>query len=194
MGEIVEKKEKEVEGYGISRYFLLTVLLSFLGWAYETLFMFWQFKVLQNSGFMTLPICPIYGCSLMAVYLLVGTPDEGRGFLRKTDNKTTRYILYGVFAFVIPTVAELIVGAFFHRAFGVRFWSYAGAPMNWNGYVCLPVSLAWAGMIFLFMKYVFPLLKKTLEKIPKLAANGLAFSLLFILLVDISLNFAKLLY
>ena len=192
-GEL-ENVGTEEEKYGISRYFLLAVLLSVIGWIFETAYIYLAFRRIYNTGFMTLPLCPIYGCSLLATYLLIGTPDGGGLFLKKIKSKSARYALYLFFAFLIPTVAELLVGVVFDKGFGVQLWSYSAVPMNFKGYICLPVSLVWAGLIFLFMKFVFLRIMRTVGKLPKLLANGWAFILLFILLVDFSLNLARVIY
>ncbi len=185
---------KEEEKYGISRYFLLAVVLSVIGWAFETAYIYFAFRRVYNTGFMTLPLCPIYGCSLLAAYLFIGTPDGGGLFLRKVKTKSARYASYLFFAFLIPTVAELLVGVVFDKGFGVQLWSYSAMPMNFKGYICFPVSLVWTGLIFLFMKFAFLRIMRTVGKLPKLLANGWAFALLFILLVDFSLNLARIIY
>ena len=177
--------EKGKERYGISRYFLLVATLSFLGWAFETGYMFLQTGKWQDRGFMTLPFCPIYGCSLFATYLLAGTPDEGRGFLRSVNNRALRYIFYFLLAFIIPSVAEILVGFLFDKAFGIWLWSYKGIPLNIGGYVCLPVSLAWATLIFLFMKFLFPSIKKLVGKLPLHGARILALTLSVFFALDI---------
>ena len=138
-----------------------------------------------------MPVCPIYGCSLFAVYLLAGTPDEGRGLLKHAQRRVVRYPLYFLLAFLVPSVAELFVGFFFDKAFGVWLWSYKSVPLNLGGYVCLPVSLAWAGLIFLFMKFLFPPIFRVLGKIPLLVARLLAIFLLLFALSDIFVNFMR---
>lgn len=182
---------EKTETYGVARYFLLTMALSFIGWAYETLFVFLQSGRWHDQGFMTMPFCPIYGCSLIGAYLLAGTPDEGRGFLKKVDNRLLRYALYFLIAFTVPTLAELFVGLFFDKAFGIWLWSYRALPLNINGYICLPVSLAWAALIFAFMKWLFPLIKGLIYKIPLKAARSVAILLFALVVVDFIYNFSK---
>lgn len=188
------KEKSETQNYGLDRYILLFSLLSFIGWAFEVGVMFAQTGKFYNQGFNTLPVCPIYGASLMVCYFLLGTPNVGKGLLQAVKNKKKRYILYLVFAFCIPTVAELIVGFVFERGFSVVLWSYDNLPLNFHGYISVPVSLAWAGLIFFFMKYAFPPLLKGVGKLPKGFSGAVAFSLTLILLADFSLNLAYTLY
>ena len=177
------KKESRLEK--ISKYFLINLLLSFIGWGYETLLMLILAGELQNRGFLSLPLCPIYGCTLMAVYFLLGTPDEGRGLLKRVYDPIKRRLLYLLGAFTAPTVAELIVGAYFDKFHGVWLWSYHGLPLNFRGYVSLPISVLWAVMIFLFMKFIFPVLKRWVFRLPKVLATALAIALLSVLLADL---------
>lgn len=185
------KTAKKTDTYGIARYFLLTMAMSFLGWSFETVFVLINTGKLHDQGFMTMPFCPIYGCSLLAMYLLAGTPDEGRGLLKNVDNRIVRYGAYLLIAFIVPSLAELLVGLFFDKAFGVWLWSYENQPLNINGYVCLPVSLAWAALIFAFMKWLFPLLKGLIGKIPTGSARIIAVALFALTVADFIYNFIK---
>lgn len=189
--EIGSKEETQRKGRGeiIAKYFLLIVLFSFFGWSLEVtlgLFMTGRF---YNPGFMTMPFCPIYGCSLILVYFLIGTPDEGRGILKNVVNPFTRYSTYLSFAFLIPTAAELFVGFFFDFFFDTWLWSYNGMPLNFRGYISLPVSIAWMMLIFLFMKYVFPPIKKFVFKFPKGMAIVLAVAFAVAIAVDMTLSY-----
>lgn len=159
-------KEETRGRYGFARYYLLTVLLSFLGWCFETGYLYLRWGEWCDCGFMTLPFCPIYGCTLLGVYFIVGTPNEARGLLKRVQPDVLRYVLYFALAFLIPSIMEYIVGFFFDTTFHIRLWSYTGMPYNANGYVCLPISLIWAGLIFLFMRFLFLPLKRAVGKVP----------------------------
>lgn len=189
-----ERTQKTEEKYGLSRYFLLTMLLSLFGWAFETVYMRIATGEWVHRGFMTLPFCPIYGCSLVFVYFLVGTPQEGRFLLRRVRNTPIRYLLYFAIAFIVPSAMELIVGWFFNKTMHLRLWSYAHAPLNIEGYVCLRNSIVWAVLIFLFMRFVFPWGKCLIGFIPKFFARVLAFALLLVVIADTSFNVANVLY
>ncbi len=192
MGRNHQKAEINEQNYGISRYFLLVFTLSFLGWAFETVYMWLAFGKLYDRGFMTLPVCPIYGVSLFVMYLIAGTPDEGRFLLKKVDNRAFRYLFYLLIAFIVPSVAEFLVGFVFDKAFDTWLWNYSSLPLNVNGYVCLPVSFVWAALIFVFMKFVFTPIKNLIGKLPIAAARILATLLLLASVVDIVYNFSHL--
>lgn len=95
--KITKKRQKtKMEKYGLSRYFLLSMFLSFLGWALETVYIRIATEKWGDRGFMTMPFCPIYGCSLILVYFLIGTPPEGSLFLKSGER---RFALFVVSAF-----------------------------------------------------------------------------------------------
>lgn len=173
----------------IAKYFLLTMLLSFLGWAFETTLTFIQTGKFYDRGFMTMPFCPIYGVSLIAIYFLLGTPNEGRGILKNVTDPLARCLIYLVFAFIVPTAAELIVGFIFDVFFNTSLWSYTGLPFNFRGYISLPVSLGWMLAVFAFMGYLFPLFKRFVFKIPKGLAISLATALVVASLADLAFSY-----
>ena len=170
------------------------ILLSFIGWVWEVGVMFVQTGKFFNQGFLTLPICPIYGTTLLIVYFLLGTPQNPKGILKGVHKKMAAQFLYFSFAFLIPTVCELCVGIAFEKTLHVSLWGYSNLPLCVFHYACVPVSFVWAILIFLFMRYAFTPLKRVIEKLPSGLTECVSFSLLFIFLVDFSLNFAILLF
>ena len=193
-GNGYENPKNKGEKFGVSRYFLLCALLSFIGWVWEVGVMFVQTGRFFNQGFLTLPFCPIYGTTLLATYFLLGTPQTPKGLLKGVRKKYAAQILYFSFSFLIPTISELLVGITFEKTLQISLWGYTDLPMCLFHYACVPVSFAWAILIFLFMRYAFMPIKRMIEKLPIGLTECVSFSLLFIFLVDFSLNFAILLF
>ncbi len=149
-------KEKRIKFWtAFAKDWLLCVWLSFLGWLWEMLFMLLAYKKFADRGFLSLPICPIYGITIMLAFYLFGTPHRGRYALKRIKPAFWRYAFYLFFAFLLPTVAELIVGLFYHKVYGVRLWNYSNRPLHIGGYVSLPISLSWAVALTLFMRIFF---------------------------------------
>ena len=191
----VEKKEKVVgKGYGFSVVLLAFFLVSFLGWAYETLLMLVWHGKFYDRGFLFSPFCPIYGFPVCSLYLLIGTPKLGRFSswverkfctLAKPLQTFLRYALYYLLAGGYATLIELIVGFILEKA-GLRLWSYRGQPFNFRGHICLHVSLLWGVMLTLFMRFVMPPVLKLLDKLPKKSRGILCVLLSVLLLADFS--------
>ncbi len=172
-----------------ARYFLILLIFSFLGWAMETVHVSQLAGELVDRGFLTLPFCPIYGCCLMLLYFLLGTPKQTRGILKNVTKGPWRYGIYWVFAGLVPTVMELIVGAFFDQLFDIQLWSYAHQPYNFMGYICLPMSLAWAFAITALMRFIYPLFQKLVGLLPDKTALMTGGILAAAVAVDAIVNF-----
>ena len=162
----------------ISHAVLLFSIVSFLGWVMETGYCWILWGQFCNRGFLRLPFCTIYGFSVLAIYFLIGTPLSGGRLLKHCQNGLLRTVLYFALAALIPTAAELMTGAFFDRTLDIRLWNYSSYPLNFHGYVCLKFSLIWGALITFFMRFVFPVLQKGIQRIPPAAADLSALLLL----------------
>lgn len=178
-------KEKSKENYGIARYFLLVMAISFLGWLFETVYMLIATGRVSDRGFLSLPFCPIYGCSILTIYLLIDTPNG------KSEAEKIRYLLL---AFLIPSIAEFLVGWFFDKGLSLRLWDYRSKAYNICGYVCLRNSFAWSFLIYFFMRYIFLSIKGAISNMPKKAVNQLSFFLLLLIIIDFSCNLVRVIY
>ena len=144
------------------RLVLTTLSVSFLGWLAETLYAFICYGKFIDRGFLTLPLCPIYGITLAVMHLLFGSPQDGRidRLLQKTSMPRALrlfldYLIYFAAATVIPTIFELAVGVFFHKVLGVMLWNYDMFAFNLGGYICLGFSLVWGVAITAAMATVW---------------------------------------
>lgn len=193
-----EKLKKEIKSkrYDFSVVLFAFFVISFLGWAYETLLMLVWHGEFYDRGFLFLPFCPIYGFPVCALYLLLGTPTQGR-FSSWINRRFTsfknpfktflRYALYYLLSGGFATLTELIVGLILERA-GLCLWSYRDQPFNFHGHICLQVSLLWGLMLTLFMRFVMPMLLAFVQKIPKKVRGFLCVLLSVCLLADFSYN------
>ncbi len=82
-----------------------------------------------NRGFLSGPICPIYGVGICLVALLLGRIDS-------------LPLLFVASAF-ISTAVELAVGFLMDKIFDARWWDYSSEKLNLFGYVCPKFSLIW---------------------------------------------------
>ncbi len=150
----------------LTKDWLFFLWLSALGWIWEMLFSLFAYHRFSDRGFLALPICPIYGATIFIVFYLFGTPHRGRYVLKRIKTPFWRYAAYLFFACLLPTLAELFVGALFHRVWGVRLWDYSRRALNVMGYVSLPISLCWAVALTLFMRWFFLPMRNFLQSAP----------------------------
>ena len=116
-----------------SRLFLVSLIFSFAGWVWETIHVSMLAGKLVDRGFLFLPMCPIYGLTMVIAYLLIGIPRKPNGILKSTRGKWYQYPIYSVAAITLPTLVELIVGYGCERLFHIRLWDYAHYVISVNG-------------------------------------------------------------
>lgn len=132
------------------------ILVAHLGWLFEKLGRFIVYNSLADRGFLSLPLCPIYGTSVLLIYLLFGTPDRMRVLTRRTRvGKIKGIAIYFFASFLLASVVELCIGAFFGEVVGHPLWNYSERFLNIFGYVCLSYSLMWGALMTLFMLFVW---------------------------------------
>ncbi len=182
---------------------ILFVLISFLGWCGETVYFVLRWDDFTDRGFLSLPLCTIYGCSILAIYLIIGTPTRGRLkplFMRakkltpvlRVPAYAGLYILYFIAAALIPTVAEFVTALFFDKVFGIMLWDYSYSNFSLFGYVCLEMSVLWGVLITIAMGVIWPLLERLVLLIPPKAAKIVASAFLFLIAADFIFNFSYL--
>lgn len=176
----------------ICSLYLLFIFLSFIGFLYETLLaIIFQFENLDR-GFLSLPLCPIYGFGVLFTYLIFSTPDRLRFLnIEIQVNKKISLYLYFIFSATLATLLELIVGYFFEKYFNIVLWSY-DLKLDFNKYCSLIPSIIWGLAITIFMNSLFNKLLHCFYKIKK--ENLLSFSIvitLFILIDLFNLIFLK---
>ncbi len=118
----------------MAELFWVFLIYSFLGFLLEVLFA----RLTRNPKRdrkcrCLLPICPVYGLGAVLILLL---PPAVRA---------SPPLLFPAAA-ALCTAAEFATGLFYRRAARVDFWDYSQLPLNLDGLVCLPFSLAWGGL------------------------------------------------
>lgn len=172
-------------------FILIGCFISFLGWLMETVFAALPDGRIYDRGFLTLPFCPIYGLSVLAVFFLMGTPREGGLLLKRVRPFALRLPLYFLLAVLIPTAAEFMTGRFFVGYYGKRLWNYGGYSLSFGGHICLWFSLLWGVLITLFMWFIFPALRRLTARLSSPAARFLAAFLVLALASDALFNFGR---
>lgn len=188
MGKAVvqSKEDKLRRALAISFLFFFC---SFAGWCIEKIWFQLAYGVNEDRGFLTLPLCPIYGGSLLVIRLLFGLPvKQGEGY----PQNVVRLLIYGAGAALVATAAELLTGWIFDTAFDLRLWSYRGYPHQWRGYICLPMSVAWGGMIAAAMGLIWSPLERVLSKLPSRPFAVLNAGLWIMISLDFCVNLSAL--
>jgi uncharacterized membrane protein len=153
--------------------FVLFAIYSFLGWFLEVIYRTYSQKKLVNAGFLLGPFVPIYGFGALAV-MAFNPVISG-------INIFAQFLLY----LVLLTVFEFTIGEVLERIFKFKLWDYTDDKFNIKGKVCLPFSLAWVVMAFIFIYIIHPFFYPIIEGIPIGARVYITTGFIIYLAVDI---------
>lgn len=73
--------------------------------------------------------------------------------------------VFGV-SFIVGTITEYICSLGQQIVFGSVAWDYSNMPLNINGRVCFLYSCFWGLLGILWIKAVYPIMSKVIEKLP----------------------------
>lgn len=145
------------------------IIYAFLGWCSEVAFAALDRGIFVNRGFLNGPYCPIYGCGVLAVVVVL------------TPLKDNLLILY-IGSFFLTSVIEFATGFVLEKVFHNKWWDYSDKPLNIMGYVCLKFSIIWGFACTFIMLILHPIIFGLIRLMP--------FVLGIILLVIIMAAFA----
>ena len=178
-------------------YALIFLGVSALGWLFEMIGRYLLYRHVNDRGFLSLPVCPIYGSCVLLAGLLLGSPFSPSQPLAKLTAPLSglprfgrallRILAYWLCATLLATTVELLTGLAF-RAVGIPLWSYAERPGNLLGVICPSYSLLWGCLLTLVMSLIWAPLCLLIAKIPERVLKALTRPLLLVLLLDFLFN------
>jgi uncharacterized membrane protein len=169
----------------IAQYFVEFIFYSFLGWLWESFYCTLKERRWQDRGFLFGPVCPIYGASVVAASVLfrfvpvISSPDLP---------------LWQMFLICMAgsAVAEFGTSWVLEKRFHARWWDYSNIPLNIQGRICLPVSLAFGAAGVVIVKFLLPLMTQAHTAFPALGYEGLALGFAILFGADFALTEASL--
>lgn len=188
----INKKEKRLS-IRFCRLVIIFGLFAFLGWLYETLLWYSMNDYFIDIGFAALPICPIYGFTVVGMYLLVGTIDDPSKLIQKMfrkpiKKKWVKTINYAICAAIVVDGIELVTGIVFEHALGVRLWDYSHMSLNLWGYISLPTTIGWMLIIPIVMKFIFAPIYNKVAKFKDKNARIMAITIISLVSIDFIFN------
>lgn len=152
----------------IMAYFLL---YSFLGWVCEVVYCSSQEKHFVNRGFLSGPVCPIYGCGAIAVLF----------FLEPFHTNVWLTFLFGAIA---ASLIEYITSYLLERIFKLRLWDYSTYAFNLNGRVCLKNSTLFGLLSVALIFIIHPAMQQAIRSLPEYTLQTVVWLLFTVLMVD----------
>lgn len=148
----------DILGFSLYEMCLLFIVWSFIGWAIEVCAHALKMGEYSNRGFLSMPICPIYGFGVLIITILL------HPFMDIP-------ILMFICSSLICTAFELFVGVTMKMIFHNVWWDYSDEHFNFKGYICLKTSILW-GMGCLIVEYCAePQIEWMVDSIPTTAGT-----------------------
>ena len=158
---------------------LLFFIYGFAGWCMEVALKYRQFHRFINRGFLTGPICPIYGCGAVLITLAIGNLASVESGL----------VMTFALSLVICGLVEYLTSFVLEKIFHARWWDYSQRPMNLHGRV-------WIGNLLLFglagvgiVHVLNPAIDGAIDRVPIGVREALATALLAIIAADFVISF-----
>ncbi len=136
-----------------------------------------QKKLILNRGFNYGPICTIYGVAFLFLYFTM-KPLDGKWIWL--------YIVGTLFA----TILEYVVAVLMENVFHEKLWDYSDFPFNFQGRICLYISLAWGGLVILLFALFQPNVIRLIDLIPRNWGLPIIIVLIIVYFTDLGLSFA----
>ena len=142
----------------IEQYIALFFIYSIAGWLMETVQLSIREKKFINRGFLIGPYCPIYGCGVVLITILLQKYHD--------DIPATFFL-----SILICGTLEYVTSYFMEKIFNARWWDYSARKFNINGRICLEtlVPFGIAGTVITI--WINPFLLKYINIVPNLAMH-----------------------
>lgn len=158
----------------LCRLVIALFIFSCIGWLIEVSLKYIQYHRFINRGYLIGPYCPIYGCGVVSLTIIVED-------LIGSDGSHGDVFLAGM---VVCGALEYFVSWVMEKLYHARWWDYSKKPMNLNGRI-------WIGNIILFgigsviiIKLVNPILFGWLDTWPECATMLSAVLIVLLLIAD----------
>lgn len=145
---------------------------SLIGWVIEVIFRKFfsrgnpEHKWI-NPGFLAGPCIPLYGVSIIVLYLLAMCEE----YIPIESRAGRQAALFIIMALCV-TAIEYFVGWLTMRWLKVRLWDYSNIRGNINGYICPLFTFFWAILSAIYYFFVHPYILDALDWL----SQNLAFS------------------
>lgn len=139
--------------YSLTNLAWLFLLYSFVGWVIEVCYAAVRRRQFVNRGFVSAPLCPIYGFGAVLFAL----------FLPELAGNLFFLFLGGM---ILASLLEYSTGMLMEKIFNKKLWDYSGIRFNIGGYVCLRYSLLWGILAVVTILFANGLLCRLFALIP----------------------------
>lgn len=137
------------------------------------------FKILKSkahSGIFYGPYTFVYGFGVLSSILLYEWLEK----YLKEKNKYLKLLIYFIIFTILLTLIEYIGGHILKLVFDIDMWNYTSHKFHFGKYICLELAFIWGLLGTFNIYFLYPKIKKIIDKIPSLYT----YLVLFIFLID----------
>lgn len=128
-------------------YIIYFFFYSAVGWLGESIYCSVGARRPVNRGFLTGPMCPIYGTGTLVLSVCLYPFRE--------------HLVFVFFAgVVLCDIVEYITSYLMEKLFHARWWDYSNEFMNLHGRICLKHSIYWGAASVGFVWLIHPYIEK----------------------------------
>lgn len=157
--------------YSIYQLLWIFFFYSFIGWCGEAVQAAVHRHKFVNRGFVSGPLCPVYGFGAVA----------GAVFLPELEDNLFFLFLGGL---IVTTFVEYLTGRVLELIFHKKWWDYSDQRFQIDGYVCLKTSFLWGLGSVLMICVLDPVLLRLIGLIPRLIGEILLWVAGILLVID----------
>ncbi len=150
---------------------------SVFGWFLEVVVRTLETGGFENRGFLNGPFCPIYGFGVMIITNLL-------------DPIKHHFVLLYFTSAIICSIVELSVGLLMKKLFHAKWWDYSTEKFNYQGFICMRISLLWGVGSVMVIRIVQPLIAKAVNYIPYMFGNIFAGVIITVVIIDLAATLA----
>lgn len=140
-------------------YVLYFFFYSAVGWLIESIYCSCGQQKLVNRGFLTGPLCPIYGSGAVALSLCL-SPIKNSGL-----NPWAKFFIILFLGMIICDFVEFMTSVIMEKLFHARWWDYSNKPFNIQGRICLQHTTYWGLATVIFMYVIHPPVEELIAQI-----------------------------
>lgn len=155
------------------KYTIMFFFYSFAGWCLESTYCSIGEKRIVNRGFLTGPLCPIYGAAAVVLIVLIYNPFK---------DKPLYVFLLGM---LFCDIVEFITSYVMEKLFSARWWDYTYELFNIGGRICLKHTLYWGVISVIFVNSIHPSVENLYNKINGSYINVILIVILIIFTADV---------
>lgn len=160
-------------------YILLFFFYSAAGWFVESLYRSIGEKRIINSGFLTGPMCPIYGTGALVMTVFLYNPFK--------DNLLAVFLLGMILCDLVEYITSVLMEVLFHA----RWWDYTYEFLNIRGRICLKHTLYWGIASIAFVKLIHPKIDGIVQNFDLKTVRIILIAIFAVFFVDVANSVRK---